>query len=250
MSTGELFPSSPLAEWKTESLRLTIFPGKLPDRSAAFSWWKEVVGGEPESVFELPRSSKLQQEGSLGNGRLSLQVTPLRIDWVLSPYPTDEPSLAIIGPFEKEVSQFVDLLKGWLSKQQVQRIALGAILLIPVKEKKEGYQRLAKFIPNVKLDVDNMSDFSYRINRPRNSRIRSDLLLNRIQTWSVMLSKKAQFSFGAQPFAVLGPDFYACRLEMDLNTAADYLGILENPETLLEELKVLGEEIATRGDVL
>jgi hypothetical protein len=43
----------------------------------------------------------------------------------------------------------------------------------------------------------------------------------------------------------------ACRLELDINTAADFTGVLPAPrlEVLLHELTDLGREIAQRGDI-
>jgi hypothetical protein len=100
------------------------------------------------------------------------------------------------------------------------------------------------------------SDFLYRINRPRPSTSLGDgTAINRLATWAVIHVVELRVAVsgggaGAEAVSRQGEPFIACRLELDINTAAARSGTLprESLDALLAELGNLAVEIAVEGD--
>ena len=162
--------------------------------------------------------------------------------------------LPLIGPFPKSLESFVPLMRNWLNScLPVVRVAFGAILLQPVKTQQEGYQLIAEYLPSVKLSPGESSDFSYQINRPRDSKTGiPNLRINRLTKWSVAQYFERRVPMA--PGAIRHFDSEVrldCRLELDINTAPDFQEDLPSGELsrIFEELVALGEEIATKGDL-
>jgi len=135
----------------------------------------------------------------------------------------------------------------------LRRFAFGAVLFQFVEDREDGYRQISAYLPAVKLDAKGSSDFSYQINRPRDSRSGvPGLQVNRLCRWSVAQLMHAQVSLsdaGVQK-TELGSHF-ACRLEMDINTSAEFRGELspEQSKIVFGELLELGAEIAQQGDI-
>ena len=117
----------------------------------------------------------------------------------------------------------------------------------------DANRRLSALLPDVRLDADRSSDFLYQINRRRISASDPEILVNRLSKWSVMHG-------GAVALAVIGdtgphlsrsPDYFACRLELDINSAGPLSSsMLESGVAqLFEEFVSLGKEIAEKGDI-
>lgn len=254
-------PSETMAEtvlgsdWEAETLRLT---GLLPanDEEAA-DWWGQVVGEEPETT-SLRRGVERRVEGPFRGRRLSLVVKPDRVDWVLSPSASDEDEdlrFASTGRFVESLDAIREVGNVWLERGHgisFQRLAFGAVLLFPVDDTQSGYRRIRSYLPAVTLDPEGSSDFSYRINRPRMSgKLGFGLRINRLATWSVAMLQVGTLSpQGPRVVRSLGPRVHACRLELDINTDAEYEGQLDAAQLrpLFQELTEYALEIAREGD--
>jgi len=133
------------------------------------------------------------------------------------------------------------LMLRWLAGcPPLQRLAFGAVLTRPVDDLLTGYRQISDYLPFVQLDPESSSDFSYQINRPRNSTVISGLRINRFSRWSV-----------ARVFASTFDTQIGCRVELDINTAQEFQGELpqEKLPVIIQELVDLGKEIAENGDI-
>jgi hypothetical protein len=105
----------------------------------------------------------------------------------------------------------------------------------------------------MKLDAEGSSDFLYRINRRRLSQSGiENLQINRLSTWSVARAEYQAFALesGGIPRVIRGEPIFACRVELDVNTAAEFEGKLLPDQSLkiFTELIELAHEILLEGD--
>jgi hypothetical protein len=231
------------------------------DKVTFSSWWHDILNCEPETKFSRTKGEIQKEEGAFGKGTLSLAVQPFRIDWIYIRTPYHEsPSGGIptLGSFPNELDKFIQLMQKWFALKTcpatILRLAFGAVLLQPVESLRQGYELLAEYLKKyVKLDVEDSSDFLYSINRSKNSvSVAEDLRINRLSKWSVASLKTVGFSIAPTPLKFVSePEQFVCRLELDINTFADFTGKF-SPEKLLvifQELVELGKEIAEKGDI-
>jgi len=243
--------------WLTESIRLTAFADS-PNVDLGVNWWREVVGQEPASHTVQRVMPSLQDHGPIYNGycNLSLTYQPGRIDWVMSaiiPETLKFESFPNFGPLDEAVSRFRGIALTWLkSAPPLKRLAVGAVVLMPVADKSDGYQKIQRFLPSVKID-ENSADFSYQINRPRESRTIGSLRINRLSRWSVAMLSGIQFQIGpgGSSQAIESPSgISAIRLDLDINTQPENVQPIapEARAPLFEELTAFAREIADKGD--
>jgi len=247
-----------LTAWQVETLRLTAFPGPAV-QVAEPTWWIDLVREPPETKISRPRMGGFQEEGPFKGGKLLLRVQPSRIDWLFTTVEDQEreiESFPTIGPFPESLDTFLPLMCRWFEFEtcpSVQRLAFGAILLQPVKNKQAGYRQISPYLPSVQLDPEGSSDFSYRINRPRDTSSGiTGLKINRLSNWSVATWRRAELSVGQTWMGYFqAQEHYACRLELDINTAPYFQGELHREQLplIFQELVDLGKKIATEGDI-
>jgi hypothetical protein len=248
----------PQLDWQVRNLRVTAFPGPSAQFNQEPNWWAELMGEPPETSLRQSRREILEQEDHLENGRLSLTVQPNRINWLFSAI-IDEEEIAvpIIGPFEETLGIFLPLMERWLQLDTcppLSRIAFGTILLFPVDSQQIGYQQLNELLPSITLDPEeDVSDFSYQINRPRNTITQvEDLRINRLSKWQVSTIRYASLIVGQTSTRESSAQaLSACRLELDINTHQDFNSEFRSEHLLIvfNELVDLGREIARQGDV-
>jgi hypothetical protein len=241
--------------WIAHSLRLTAFP-VLSENGAKEAWWRELLGDEPEETT----SKKLvwTQEGEFNGAHLKLTVDPLRIQWDWIPR-VDPANMTLefpsLGAYPEVSEPFRSLMEKWLGiAPAIKRLAYGAVLVEVVENHQKGYSRLNDYLHTLTLDP-NATDFTYRINRSRNSKTEIEgLKINRLMSWSLMRWNIAlNFRQGEGGASVQTPqtEGFACRLELDLSTSHEFTE--ELPSTKLvsvwQELSGLAEEIAENGDV-
>lgn len=243
----------PLDAWQAQTLRVTAFPS--PDvQIDETTWWVDLVGDTPETRVSLPKKGQAQEEGSFQEGRLALRIRPNRIDWLFTPPEQEFEGFAVIGSFIESLGSFSRVILQWFSLEtcpSVRRLAFGAILLLPVEDRLAGHRQISAYLPSVRLDPEGSSDFSYRINRPRDSGSGiTDLRINRLSKWSVATQRELSISpSGAEYFP--RQDSFACQLELDINTTPDFQGELaqEQLPDVFRELVDLGKEIAEQGEI-
>src|SRR5690349_19093585 len=103
-------------EWQAQSLHVVVFPAEIV-RSPDDSWWKTIVGGEPEQRIFETKLGRTQYVGAFLRGVLTLSITPARIDWIYaardaSEERAEEPE--VLGPFDEEARNFYDAVAAWL----------------------------------------------------------------------------------------------------------------------------------------
>jgi len=248
-----------LGGWKAQGLRVTLFPGSW-EAPKDLNWWAQVAGSEPESRTTKAHQGLTEESGPLADCQLQLAIHPTRVEWVLTPQsqPEDQQvTLATLGPLEHALRVFCPAMERWLGLATCppsNRLAFGAMLLLPVEDRIRGYRQLAEFLGHVQLDPQASSDFLYQINRRRPSFTAvTGLVINRLSTWSVMTWQTGQALLQGVEIAkpVKIDQGFACRLALDINTAPEFQGQLpaEQLQHVFRELVDLGVEIAHKGDI-
>lgn len=241
-------------EMYAESLRLTAFPTPSV-QIAPTNWWSQLVGTPPEITTSKPSKGEVQESGPVGPNNLVLQVQPFRIDWILAARSeeTESGGENWLGPFSEVMQLFKPLMTKWLGNSPpIVRLAFGAVVFEPVEDRSAGYQRLAEYLHSVSLDPEGSRDFLYQINRPRKSAVIDGLVINRLSRWSVSAFIPLRVMFTPQLIQPkMGESRDACRIEVDINTAAEFGAELSANKlpSIFEELTSQGELIITKGDV-
>jgi hypothetical protein len=243
--------------WQAQSLRLTAFHTQ-GNGIIQQSWWQELVGEAAETITDQPKKGMRQEEGPFESGVLSLRIEPSRIDWLFfargeqSENPNQFPT---IGSFSDAEKPFRSLAEKWLRVCPLpSRLAFGAILVLPAPNHEAGYRLLGSYLPAVNVDPDS-SDFTYSVNRRRQSKIVADLKINRLSRWAFLRSEVVRLLIdsGGPVLAKrsVPQKDYACTLELDVNTAPEFSASLPKEKLLqlFDELLGLAEEIASKGDV-
>lgn len=246
-----------MPDWLVEKLRCTVFLDVENMESVdPQEWWDSTIGESPEQTVTKPRERDFQFSKDHFGGSVTLQSQPTRADWQLfGKRPEDElPSLPILGPVSEYFPTFLKIVQPWLGNlPPIKRIAFGAVLLIPVRNHQDGYQTLSIFLPDMNIDVEKSSDFTYQINRPRDSSTSIDgLEINRLSKWSVLLARGFTISVLGNAETVELPDgLYAVRLELDINTNPDFKDPLLGKDlpAIFQELVENATEIGAKGDI-
>lgn len=246
-------------QWLAYALRLTAFPvpGAQFDSS---NWWVNVTGGELDLQQNNPKAGKRLEVGLFENGKLVLEIQPSRIDWRFISPETQNVTLPVsqeeLLPWQATLGNFLRTTTGWLSTTapRLIRLAFGAQVAIPVGDRVAGYQILQRYLPDIHLDTQNMSDFMYQINRPRLSTTFPNLKLNRLSKWAVSRASLGQIALqleGQAAVRTVTHEFMASHLELDINTDSSNIEELEHMRlvALYTELVELSQEIMNRGDV-
>jgi hypothetical protein len=253
--------------WEVEVLRLTAFPA-VPLDYRQSGWWENVVGEPPETESTQPRTSLHEEVGPLGESGagLNLRIQPERIDWLVTKHLPgaagapliESASLPTFGSFESALQSIRDIAIKWFPEApSIQRLALGAVLLLPAANRQEGYEILGRLLPALEVDPENSTDLSYSINRPRLSKaVGPSLRINRLSRWSVVQLVGFRLQVPTNAGDISKPltqdsELTAARLELDINTSADHResflpGLLV---PILDELTEMAIEVAGKGDV-
>jgi len=248
-----------LSAWQAESLRLTAFPaeGASPQQLAEWPGWEATLGNPPENSATRERGQLIREDGAFEVNWLSFTRQPARLEWVFQPSfdPSQETMvLPSLGSFVEVFPPFQEAMVRWLAvAPPLDRLAFGAVLSLPVTQREAAYDILGAMLP-VHLDPATSRDFMYQINRPRASASHGveNLEINRLSKWGCVRFAivKMTIAGGAQSLSQSDPD-YCCRLELDINTPAEYPGALpsEGHTGLFRELVGMACEIAQEGDV-
>jgi hypothetical protein len=241
------------AEWKVESLRLTVFypQGAVPNTEGL---WNQVTGTDPESVVNRPKMGDRAEVGRYRDYPLAMQVLSrdARIDWVMG---------GSFGAFDDpecmpaRMDLFLAIMRPWLSASTtpLSRLAFGAISMLRTGGWERAHDTLSNYL---NFDVDEeMSDFLYQVNRKRRSRVMSDIMINRLMKWSIAANYKGMVRLSSEgPSSVQPepPEFWV-RVELDINTPPEQeTGLQLRQEALtdiLDEMSLMVLEIVRQGDV-
>ena len=163
--------------------------------------------------------------------------------------------LVTVGPLQGVLTPFRDLGIQWLEMgQAATRLAFGAVLVAEATDLHDAHRKLDTLLPSVELDSGNISDFFYQVNRRRVLDLSPGTLVNRISRWSASQGGSVEFVMGgnAQPQFTRMAGHFACRLELDVNTADEYHSSPLRGVTaiaLFRELVDLSKEMAEKGDI-
>lgn len=245
--------------WQVEQLRCTAFLLPLFDVSVE-PVFRTLAESDPLQVSENRQQAIETAGGSLDGFKLEVVKVPGRLDIILhSKEESIAPSgVAVLGSWIEIVSLFSSRVLGWLrSEPQLQRLALGAIVLDEVRDRMTGYKVLNELLPKIDIDVQHSSDFFYQINRPRLATFNGgpSLKINRLSKWSVAAVVTQRFTLSTQeplqrPTNLVGSLQNYCRAELDLSTDAE---IPELPaahiEAIWEKFVDFAREILLKGDI-
>lgn len=256
--TEEQFGSD-RGKWEAQSLRVTTFMRPDSDFSGMRSWWKQIVGSEPDEEVLRPNTGYLQQVGFLEENSLSLVIQrPVRVDWhLVAIQPSDgiPQQLSSISSFPQVLQPFVAIAEKWFEVCPLAaRLAFGANLFERVGDLKTGYMKMSGYLPAVIIDPVGSSDFFYQINRPRQLSVDiPNQRVNRLTKWSVMRIKAGLFTVGPESASFSSEpqgDLFSCRLSLDISTTGESSGELPKSKLrdVLEELITLGRELAEGGE--
>lgn len=242
------------SNWDAEQIRCTMFFQVSPLTIELDELWAKYGDADAE-VIKQPNQQRVQYKQNLGDYLFMMSAEIDRIHWTLA---SDKFTEDVVDTsYSKMQREFIGSVSPWLGEDALPplvRIAYGAVLNMPCESKKQGYEKLQEYLPDVKLDPVASYDFSYQINRRRNSKIIEDLeYINRLSAWSVAKFTKMAIQIGGQGTKGLpiGAAFFSCRLALDINTPVentkpfDHLGIPK----LFDELCKAGVEIADFGDI-
>lgn len=237
-------------------MRLSGFLAPIKDIEPQ-GWWQQLLGKAPDNSASRPARGEWTLSSEFGANTLALSVQPGRFDWFLTPdiakASSDDAKFPVLGDLENTTGAFAELMSKWLTLSPVViRLAYGAVLLGDVTDRVSGYEELARYLPDIRLDPEKSQDFFYQINRPRKSSVEKDLSINRLSKWSVALVAPVALTVTPQNItSAMGPASFGCRLELDISTPADLTTPLsgQNLPNLLKEFLALSEEIASIGDV-
>jgi hypothetical protein len=236
-------------EWLVQSLRLTLFTSGLWSGNETI--WHDLTAREPEIDENRVRESVRRQIGREGDGQLETLVTPVRTDIVMSP-PVQDALQSNFGQAEEKLPDFVSLVSSWLSRTaetgKVNRVAFGAVLLLPVDNREAGYRELDRLLTSVTVDPINTKELLYRINRPKI--YQGKIELNRLTTWtSVDLRKFYLATSLERPSTPISGEAFV-RLEVDHSTPVERIEPLPSGEIvpMFNALVEMAVENAARGE--
>lgn len=241
-------------DWQAESLRHTSFLLQ-PVEPTEKNFWELLVGKQPDQRISRANERLTIEEGPFSTGRLHVELRSDRIDWRFTFDQNSSPAnLPTIGSYEEVRGDFQDLLKGWPSVcPPTNRIAYGAILILPVADLSTANNLIQGMMPMNRFNIANATDFLFRINRRRNIQSRAgELSINRISTWSVANVSRILVDLSSSDRAKISTsdDVCVCRLELDINTVPTPNVELDNDslEDVFNTLVAFADEIAAQGD--
>jgi hypothetical protein len=251
MSTPNTTGRLELEPWQVGDLRLTAFPSPLAPLEARTEGkqWEALVGKQPENVISRNFATEIEESGSFAPGvRLMYQRSARAIQWMLHGVANSNKPESVILTSPEILVPFKDLMARWLMDcPPLQRLAFGAALYLPVKDRREAYHQLAKYLRCVPEYSDDDGDFLYQYNRRRRSSVVPEVKINRLSKWTWIPLGEVTVKDGK----LMEPAESACLLELDINTMPEFQGTLPHDRyvPLFEEMVRLAVEIAARGDV-
>lgn len=209
-------------QWNTEALRATVFfDGQWPADSRL--GLETLFGVEIEEETIRASGKEKIQVGSLGAGRIHLQLTSGRCDlnWSALPSsPADQPNL---GEISEALSNFSERVSETFSLTEISfsRLALGAVLVVPFENKAELYEEVRRIFPSITGGGVEIDDFLFQINYPILIEGKN-YCLNRLRKIAAREAQVAGFQITpAGIIALPAPPKHALVCEIDFNNKPD-----------------------------
>lgn len=239
-------PSS--TDWQAETLRLSVFT--LTPNDAISQHWQSLMPLPPETVNRPPQKQQIIEEGPWGSSRLQVLSQPGQIHWRTFSVVSKQSGPIGVGSFDGAIRPFRELMEKWLSGScpSINRLAFGAILLLPASSLKNALRQLDRMLDSVTVNSNGTQDFMYR-NNLRSKSAHHGLQINRLATWSAMETVGIEIAIGtSQPPRAMPTEHY-CRLELDINTVPLKEISRANMPLIFRELVEAATEIAEQGDI-
>ncbi len=174
-------------KWQLAGFRASVF---FKDDRAPTSVWEQLFETSPKDVTSKPLQKYIMEEGEVNSSWIRLISKSNRSDLHVIPIAHNEigtietPAIGNYADIKDEINKIVI---SWLGLQSnVIRVAQAVSLANKIINQKEGYEILAKLLPNIKLpDPDNSSEFTYKVNRYKTSKNQDfkNLRINRLASW-------------------------------------------------------------------
>ena len=241
--------------WQAQVLRLTAFLATPLDPGIVAEIWHLAAGAAPETDDNRPREGIRRQAGPFSDWQLEIVIAQGRVDWILSPRArADAPPALYFASLERAMTPFRAEAKKWLAigSPSILRLAVGAVLLMPMPDRKAAYKKLNELLSSVQVDPAHASELLYQINWRRLSGVVPNLQLNRLTKWNALVVRVFSFPLSQavlQSSPTTGEQF--CALECDHSTVADRTEAFttKQADDLLQELCDLVEDNACKGEV-
>lgn len=243
--------------WSVQTLRLTVF-GDRPVSGGDGDWRAFTGRNEADARAPLPPNGRTLS-GPFSSGQLTMNFSGSRADAILSltqqpPGPsTAAPVLPVLGSWSALVPSFADGGRSWLASLSlgVVRIAFGAVLLYPTKNRVETNVKLSSLLKSLNIDTNRARDLAFKVNWPTKSA--DGLLINRITSFTqiVIVNKIIQI-VGDQFLDGGNVSFDAAQLELDHNSDQDKATPFKPDQlvSIYEELLALARQNVEQGEVL
>lgn len=235
-------------DWYIALLRATAF---LDTSEVAIGQlWPAVFGQDPSSI-----NQNLEQKFSAGSGEtefgsVEMRIVDGRADLFLKPKPlTSGGGLANAGLMADIFPLFVDAASKWveeLSAKAVSRVAVGGALFTVTEDQAGSIATLKSQSPSLaQLDhIGAARDLIFQANFRKNSRVESDLTINRITKW--LCAEESIVEFSPTKNVVRNSDVHSARCEFDFNCApVDSLGC---PADVFTECSELVADMSRNGE--
>lgn len=253
---------SRIGGWRLEDLRASIFYPAVPnfDRlTYGRNVWLIAAGAALQQMDDRPMEGICMFVGAPADERqMQLSVRSNRMDWNVLPVPqpVDAPPAPPPPALFQNAISAVDALRRCI-ESSVQagigpppdRLAFGASLGAEADSLEQAFAELSQYMHFGRYSPG-LLDFSYQVNRPRQSQVDPSIRINRLSRWTAQ-------EFVSHAFAI-GPDAQMTestittavkrQLEIDISTSVPSPP-LSSPNELFQELVSLGLEIAREGDV-
>ena len=243
--------------WDNVFSRITVFP-LLKDRNTvseiANNIWPKTKDAILKNTTVFSEVGKINLEGELKNKKLSVSISPLKLDLTVTPKEQVDLmsfSLMTMGSYSESVKDISQLAEIWFSQEkfpQIQRLAFGLDLVSRVKSHDEAYNVISQYLP-FPVDPQTSSDFRYQVNKFTTSEVVKGLNINRVSVWDA-LKLDLQLSIGhISQLPSKYEELYYCHLTLDINTGLEHQGELEKGKifSLYEELESYACKISKEG---
>jgi hypothetical protein len=235
------------ADWQASQLQLVLFTQRaLPLSTDIFSAF---AGAPPDVQEDRPKELARRQVGSMNGAQLSVQITPIRVDIVLSPALNVENPYSI-GELKSQLTQFAKATLDWLPAWEVPttRLSLVVRAVAPGGSLEACYQILKDNLRSVRVRPGEMNEFIFRVNWKAKTATLREGYYNRITTWSAVQFKMSGMVGPEQGVPIATQQF--AQVEMDLNTPQDRSTALPSDRltTIYRDLLQLALEIADNGE--
>jgi len=215
----------------------------------------EKHGDADAEVIKRPNQHQAKYKQNIGDYLFMMSAEIDRIHWALGSERFNED--VVDTRYSEMQREFIGQVSPWIGEGALPppvRMAYGAVLHLSCGSKKEAYEKLQEYLPDVKLDPESSYDFSYKINRRRDSKTIEDLeYINRLSSWSVVKFTEMAIQIGDQGTKGLpiGTAIFSSRLALDINTPVENTKPFDNLRIteLFDELCKAGVEIADFGDI-